>query len=156
MSRPTSGEGGSGAVVVYELGGAETAMLETLSFTVTTDGTAGTHAVRLVLTLPGQGIVGRFDDLNVGGPTQVNGYTYGLGLNASACTLPDGIDVTDALPWTTLPPGATIELIAINGSGVEIPGDTFSEVFLMLGGEIEQPPQPSNIPITLLPAQAAA
>lgn len=156
MSRQAAGEGGSGSVVVYTFAAGETAMLETLSLTVATDGTAGTHAIRVILDIPTVGEVFRGDDLNIGAPNQTNHYTYGLGLNASACTLPDGIGVTDALPWTELPPGSTVTVEAINGTGAEIGGDVISAVLLQLSDAAAPAPPPSNIPITLLPGNPAA
>lgn len=156
MSQQVSGEQGSGEVLVYTLGPGEERTLETIAFTVATDGTAGTHAVRLLLDVPTVGTIARLDDLNIGGPGQTNFYTYGLGLNASACTLPNGIAVTDALPWTDLPPGATITLRAIDGAGAEIAGDAFSGVLLQLSGSGAPVRPADNLPLYLLPGSAAA
>ena len=156
MSVTVAGEGGHGAVVAYVLGPGQSDQLETLSFQIDTDGTAGAHAVRLVLTLPTVGIVGRVDDLNVGGPGQTNFYTYGLGLNASACTLPTGIAVTDALPYTTLQPETTIELIAIDAAGAEIAGDAISNVLMQFAGSAAAAPPAQMLPLTLLPGSLAA
>jgi hypothetical protein len=151
MSRPVSGEGGSGTVVTYRLAGGEVAMVETLSFKVTTDGTAGAHAVRVTLTQPTVGIVARLDDLNGGGPSQTNYYTYGLGLEGTTCDLPDGIAVTDPLPWTELQPGATITLEAIDGTGAQIAGDHFADVLLQLSDAAQVAPPASGLPLVLLP-----
>lgn len=156
MSTPVSGEAGSGQVVAYTLGQGEAATLETISFVVATDGTAGVHSVRLSLVLPTIGTVAQLDDLNEAGPSQTNHYTYGLGLNGSACTLPTGISVTDALPWTELQPGAEIILEAINAAGVEIAGDTFSDVLLQFAGSAIAPAPVTLLPISLLPGSVAA
>ena len=156
MSRQVAGEGGSGSVTVYTFAAGETAMVESLSFTVATDGTAGTHAIRVKLDIPTVGVVLRGDDLNIGGPGQTNFYTYALGLNASACTLPDGLAATDALPWTELPPGSTVTVEAINATGVEIAGDAISNVLLQLSDAAAAPPPASTVPITLLPGNPAA
>jgi hypothetical protein len=156
VSDTISGNGGLGATKLYELAAGQEGTLETLSFTVVTDATAGTHAVRVTLEIPTVGIVARLDDLNVSGPGQTNFYTYGLGLNASACTLPTGLAVTDALPWTSLPPGAQIKATPIDGAGATLTGDRISAVLLqmtsMAAAAVAQIPQP----ISLMPAAAAA
>lgn len=156
MSRLVAGESGTGATVVYTLAIGESDQLETLSFQIDTDGTAGTHTARVVLTQPTIGVVFRGDDFNVGGPGQTNFYTYGLGLNASACTIATGFAVTDALPWTTLLAEATVEVIPINASGVEIAGDRISNVLMQFSGEGRAAPPVSNLPLTLLPGSIAA
>jgi len=156
MSRQVSGEGGSGAVVTYTLAPGESDQLETLSFTVNTDGTAGVHSVRLVITMPTVGVIARLDDLNQAGPSQENFYTYGLGLNASACTLPAGLAVTDALPQTELLAGTTIELIAIDAAGAEIAGDTLSDVLMQFAGAGVSSVDSHPLPLTLLPGTLAA
>lgn len=157
MSRPAGGHDGSGSTLVYTLAQAEADTLETLAFTVTTDATAGTHAIRVRLVLPTVGTVARLDDLNAGGPSQTNFYTYGLGLNASTCTLPDGIAVTDALPRTELRPGAEIWIDPINAAGASIAGDQISAVLLQFAGAAQEAPvELPAPPLTLLPGLLAA
>ena len=156
MSVETAGSGGSGDTKVYTLSAGQTAVLETLTFTVTTDGTAGVHMIRLRLLSPTGNVVARLDDLNEGGPTQTNFYTYGIGLNASACTLPSGIAVTDALPWTELVPGTQIFVTPITAAGVTIAGDAISAVLLHFDRDVPAPAPAQNLPLTLLPGSVAA
>ena len=156
MSRQVAGQEGAGSVVVYQLGPAESATLESIHFTVETDATAGVHQIRLLLEIPTVGTIARLDDLNEAGPSQTNFYTYALGLAGSACTLPSGLAVTDALPDTQLPPGATITVEAITGAGVEIAGDQISAVLLQLSGAAVQAAPPEDLPLFLLPGSAAA
>lgn len=156
MSTPVSGGGGSGSVVAYTLSQGERAVIETLCFEVATNATAGTHAVQVDLVIPTVGTVASLMDLNIGGPGQVNFYSYGVGLNASACTITTGMAVTDALPEVELPPGSEVQITAVNGAGVEIAGDQILNVLLMLSsngqGNLNNPIQD----IFLMPGQAAA
>lgn len=137
MSLTIRGATGTGFVTVWTVPQTGDYQIETVKFQVDTDGTAGVHMVRVRLVDPVLGSIATMDDLNAGGPSQQNFYTYGLGLNASACTLPSGLAVTDALPWTGLAPRGTITVSAINDSGVEIPGDAFSEVVIQVSQQGE-------------------
>lgn len=141
MSVTVRGTPGSGFVTIYQVPAIYAVQVETVKFQVNTDGTAGTHAVRLRLVDPALGSLATLDDFNVGGPTQENYYTYGLGLNASACTIPTGVAVTDALPWTDLAASGSITLTAVNDVGVEIPGDSFSEIVIQVSPLTDNAPQ---------------
>lgn len=143
MSDGTRGDGGTGQTTVYTTPLSGQYRLEVLHLTIATDGTAGVHTIRVrVIDVTLDQSIMTLDDLNEGAPSQTNTYTYGLGLNASACTLPDGLAVTDALPWTQLKPGSQIIVTPINGNGVEIPGDTIEAVTVfgtLLGGALDAP-----------------
>jgi hypothetical protein len=159
VSVEVSGQGGSGRVVIYTLPSGSAAMLEVLCFTITGSASGNGHEVRLQAISPAGPTVFQLDDLNVGGDGQTNVYTYGVGLNASACTLPTGISVTDALPWTQLIDGTALVLTPIDQAGATIAGDRISNVFMRFTEPAALPatePPPSNIPLTLLPGAAAA
>lgn len=132
MSLTIRGARGSGFVTIYDVPKIYDVQVESVKFQVDTDGTAGVHMVRLRLVDPSLGSIATLDDLNAGGPGQTNYYTYALGLNASACTLPSGLAVTDALPWTELAAEGALTLTAITDAGVTIPGDAFSEVVIQV------------------------
>lgn len=157
MSVEVAGQGGSGSTVVYTMPNGYEAMLEVIRFQVVGSASGNGHSVRLIATSPSGNEIYRLDDLNQGGDSQTNVYTYGLGLNASACTLPSGIAVTDALPWTTLLPQTVIRVVPVDAAGATITGDTISAVLLRFadqvgasGGGITFP----DLPLSLLPAAA--
>lgn len=156
MSIEASGQGGAGACTVYTITDAAEQTLEVLTFKVVGSASGNGHMVRLLATSPAGGIVWRLDDLNVGGDSQTNFYTYGLGLNASACTLPTGLAVTDALPWTDLLEGTTLQIIPIDNAGATIAGDVISDVFLRFADTPASQPPVAAFPLTLLPGAAAA
>jgi hypothetical protein len=126
-----SGAGGSGSSVVYTVPRAYELQLDVLTFTVTTDATAGIHHAKVTFTDTALGAVtARLRDLNEGGPSMTLRYTYGVGLSASACSAADGWEMTDALPFTVLAPETRISVIMVNDGGTVIAGDTISEVVL--------------------------
>lgn len=160
MSVTVRGSEGSGFVTVYQVPTFYAVQVETVKFQVVTDATAGVHTVRLRLVDPALGSIATLDDFNQGGPGQTNFYTYGLGLNASACTIPTGIAVTDALPWTELAAGGSITLSAISDTGVSISGDAFSSVVIQVSPSTDSAAQEVEAgkvtPAYFMGAQAAA
>jgi hypothetical protein len=156
LSVQVSGNGGVGQTTVYTFAQGQTSMIETLSFTIVTAAIAGNHMVRVTLSMPTVGVIARLDDLNLSSPGQTNFYTYGVGLNAAACTLPAGLAVTDALPWTDLLPGSQVIITPISDTGVTL-ADTISDVLLQLAQDTAQAPvDTAPLPLSLLPAAAAA
>lgn len=132
MSSTVYGPDGSGSITAYTAPQGRTVTIETITFTVAADNTAGTHRVRLTYVDDTGKAIATLDDLNVSAATQTTIYTYGLGLNASACTTATGWAVTDALPWTQIKDGNTVVVETINDSGVEITGDAISAVVLQV------------------------
>lgn len=130
MSISVTGNAGTGSTRVYDAPAFSDVQIETIRFQINTDATAGVHMVRIKYGDPSGGDIASLDDLNAGGPSQTNFYTYGLGLNGSACVLNDGLAATDALPWTTLPANGYINVSPIDDNGVELTGDAISAVFL--------------------------
>jgi hypothetical protein len=148
MSITVRGNEGSGATVVYNSPNERAVTVQSLKFQVDTDGTAGTHAVRVRFVEPTIGAVVALDDLNVGGPSETHYYTYGLGLNASACTITGGMAVTDALPWIELAPGSQIVVTPTDGTDTVISGDAISSVALKINDD--QAEGADNSPMPLL------
>lgn len=130
MSISVSGDSGVGSTRVYNAPAFSDVQIETIRFQIDTDATAGVHMVRIKYGDPSGGDIASLDDLNAGGPSQTNYYTYGLGLNGSACVLNDGLAATDALPWTTLPANGYVNVSPIDDFGVELQNDVVSAVFL--------------------------
>lgn len=154
MSVTVRGNEGSGETTVYNSPNDRAVTIQTLKFQIDTDGTAGTHTVRVRFVEPTIGAIFPLDDLNIGGPLQTNYYTYGLGLNASACTVANGMAVTDALPWTELAPGSTITVTPTNGGDTVISGDAISNVVLKVddgggAGDDSAVPSPLLVPLTV-------
>jgi len=132
MSVTAYGPNGKGQIVAYTVPGGQTVTVQTLAFTVTADGTAGTHRVRVSYVDDAENRIVALDDLNESSPGFVTTYSYGLGLNASACTTVTGLAVTDALPWTGISDGAYVQITTIDDNGNEINGDSISAVVLQL------------------------
>lgn len=131
MAEAFRGEPGSGSVLAYTVPRAYVLRLEILTFTLTTDATAGIHKARVLFADAALGASTAYlRDLNEGGPSMNLRYTYGIGLAGSACVASDGWEMTDALPDTVLAPETTITLTAVNDAGVTISGDTFGSVVL--------------------------
>lgn len=154
MSQTVYSTGGQGFATIYTAPSGRNTGIETLTFTVTADATAGIHRVRVRFVDNAGNIVGTFDDQNDSGPSQTTIYTYGLGLNASACTTATGWAVTDALPWTQLGSGYTVTVETINDNGVQVAGDTIEAVVL----QVDSPQAQSFAlePIYTMPSEAAA
>jgi hypothetical protein len=153
MSVTVRGPDGSGQVEAYEVPGGRTVTVQTLAFTVTADGTAGVHRVRVRYVSNGGVRIASLDDLNESAAGFVTTYTYGLGLNASACTTVTGLAVTDALPWTELDNGATVQITAIDDNGNEIAGDSITAVVLQVSDPGAE--GADNAPMPFLVPQAA-
>lgn len=145
MSLTVRGATGSGFVTIYDVPSIYAVQVESIKFQVDTDATGGAHSVRVRLVDPALGSIATLDDLNVGGPGQTNYYTYALGLNASACTLPSGLAVTDALPLTELAARGAVTVSAIDDTGTEIPGDAISEVVLQVSPTSDATAQPVDV-----------
>lgn len=154
MSTTVYGPIGSGLITAYTAPQGRTVTLETLTFTVVAGAAAGIHRVRVqMIDTAGQPIA-TLDDLNTSAATQTTIYTYGLGLNASACATADGWAVTDALPFTQISDGAYVTVEAITDNGVEITGDAISAVVLQVDDNQGQAFQLQPI-YNMPPAQAA-
>jgi hypothetical protein len=131
MAEAFRGASVTGSGIAYTVPRAYVLRLELLTFTLTTDATAGVHKARVLLTDTAlAATTARLRDLNEGGPSMTLNYTYGIGLAASACSAVSGWDMTDALPDTVLAPQTTITLTALTDAGATIAGDVFSAVVL--------------------------
>jgi hypothetical protein len=131
MSDAYRGTAGSGSVVVYTTPRDHLFRLEMLTFTLTTDGTAGVHsAVVTFFDNALSAITARLWDWNEGGPSMTLFYTYGIGLKPFNCTVTTGMMIQDALPDTVLAPSTQITVTAVNSAGVTIAGDAISAVVL--------------------------
>jgi hypothetical protein len=153
MSTTVRGSSGSGETVVWTSPAERSVMVQSLKFQVNTNGTAGTHAVRVRFVEPTIGAVVALDDLNVGGPSETHYYTYGLGLNASACTIAGGMAVTDALPWIELAPLTEIVVTPTDGTDTVISGDAISNVALKISDAAAE--GSDNTPMPLLVPEMA-
>lgn len=153
MSITVRGNSGSGETVVWTSPAERAVTVQSLRFQISTDGTAGTHAVRVRFVEPTIGAVVTLDDLNIGGPAQTNYYTYGLGLNASACTITSGMAVTDALPWIEIAPLTQITVSPTNGTDTVISGDAISGVALKISDDATA--SLKMLPIYEMPAATA-
>jgi len=131
VSEAFSGRAGSGSVLVYSVPRDHSLRLELLTFTLTTDGTAGVHSALVTFTDTTLGAVtARLWDWNEGGPSSTLQYTYGIGLKPFNCTVTTGMMIQDALPDTILAPDTQITVSAVNTAGATIAGDTITSVVL--------------------------
>jgi hypothetical protein len=131
MSDAYRGTAGTGSVVVYTTPRDHLFRLEMLTFTLTTDGTAGVHSATVTFFDNAlSAITARLWDWNEGGPSMTLFYTYGIGLKPFNCTVTTGMMIQDALPDTVLAPSTQITVTAVNAAGVTIAGDTISAVVL--------------------------
>jgi hypothetical protein len=131
MSEAFAGQFGSGSVLVYTVPRDHSLRLELLTFTLTTDGTAGIHSAKVSFTdTTLSAITARLWDWNEGGPSMTLYYTYGIGLKPFNCTVTTGMMMCDALPDTVLAPDTQITVSAVNSAGVTIAGDTITQVVL--------------------------
>jgi hypothetical protein len=156
MSQAFTGNTGSGSVDTFTtpLGG--TFVLEGICFVVTTDGSAGIHKARVTLTDPASHVpVFVLRDLNEGGPSETLTYTYGIGLNSSACVTVTGWEMTNPLPQTELYPGTVVNIAMVDDNGGARASDAISRVTLygnpITATTIATVPLPSLSP-ALLPA----
>jgi hypothetical protein len=153
MSVTVKGRQGSGLTTVYNSPQSRPVTIQSLKFQVDTNATAGVHTVRVRFVEPTIGAVVTLDDLNAGGPNQTNYYTFGLGLNASACTITTGMAVTDALPWIELVAGSSITISPTDGTDTVIAGDAISNVVLKVSDD--QATTLKALPIYEMPAATA-
>jgi hypothetical protein len=153
MSITVRGNEGSGETTVYNSPQSRPVTIQSLKFQVVTDATAGVHAVRVRFVEPTIDSVATLDDLNAGGGSETHYYTYGLGLNASACTIADGMAVTDALPWIELAPSSHITITPTDGTDTVISGDAISNVVLKISDD--QATTLKTLPIYEMPAATA-
>lgn len=157
MGEAFRGNTGSGSVVVYTVPRDHALRLELLTFQLVTDATAGVHKAAVTFT---DSTIGRFTarlrDLNEGGPSMTLTYTYGIGLNGSACVAVDGWTMTDALPETVLAPETVITVVAVNDSGTTIAGDAIQAVTLFgdMGSTVKDDPYEAFVVPGLLPGSA--
>ncbi len=131
MSEAFAGAFGTGQTLVYSVPRDHSLRLELLTFTLTTDGTAGVHSALVTFTdTTLNAITARLWDWNEGGPTSSLFYTYGIGLKPFNCTVTTGMMIQDALPDTILAPDTQIRVAGVNGSATVIAGDAVSNVVL--------------------------
>lgn len=131
MAHATRGVNVTGSGTTYTAPKLAPYRLELLTFLLTCDGTAGIHKARVSFVDPNIGTTTAYlRDLNEGGPSEVLRYTFGMGLNGSACVAVSGWEITAALPLTVLEPETAIVLTAVNDAGATISGDVFSAVVL--------------------------
>jgi hypothetical protein len=131
MGQAIRGAAGSGSVDVYTVPRDHELRLEILTFAIVTDATAGVH--KALVTFTDSSIdqtTGFLRDLNEGGPLQTLTYTYGIGLNGSACVAVTGWQMTDALPDTILAPETVITVTAVNDAGSTHGSDVITAVTL--------------------------
>jgi len=160
MPEAIRGQAGAGSVDVYTVPRDHMLRLELLTFTLTTDATAGVHAPAVIFTDPAvAAVTGRIWDWNEGGPSMTLYYTFGIGLAPFDCTLTTGMLVPVALPDTILAHDTVITVESLNVAGASIAGDQISNVILY--GELldllsDTPVSLPDLIPGLLPGEAAA
>ena len=158
MSEAFGGTPGSGSVLVYTVPSGISMRLEMLTFTLTTDATAGVHSALVTFTDKNlNAITGRLWDWNEGGPSMTLYYTYGIGLRPFNCKVTTGMMIPNHLPDTVLNPITQITVAAVNAAGATIAGDTITGVVLygeLFGANIDEGPTVPLLP-GLLPGLAA-
>jgi hypothetical protein len=123
------GNTGLGSVDVYTAPRDHELRLDLLTFTLTTDATAGVHSPLVTITDSQLGqVIARLWDWNEGGPSMTLYYTFGRGLRPFNCTLTTGMFVPVHLPDTILEPDAVITVSSVDVTGTEIPGDAITAV----------------------------
>jgi hypothetical protein len=131
MGAAIRGAAGTGSVNVYQVPRDHEFRLELLTFALATDATAGVHKALVTFTDSQiDQVTAELRDLNEGGPSMTLAYTYGIGLNGSACVAVNGWQMTDALPDTLLAPETIITISAVNDAASVISGDTITAVTL--------------------------
>lgn len=131
MGQAWRGESGDGQVITYTVPRGYFLRLEMLYFELQCDGTAGIHKARVTFLDSALNLrTAVLRDLNEGGASEFLTYTYGIGLNASACVTVDGWELTDALPNTVLAPETQVWIGSVDDSGSVIGGDNISGVTL--------------------------
>lgn len=155
MAVPIRGATGAGSVLVYTVPRDHSIRLELLTFTLTTDGTAGVHSAAVYIYDTSLGaFTARIWDWNEGGASMTLYYTYGIGLRPFNCTVTTGMMIPNNLPDTILNPDTQVTVAAVNTAGVTIPGDTITAVTLYgtLMDEVADPTVSSDLIPGLLPA----
>lgn len=131
MSEAFAGHSGSGSLVVYTVPRGYELVLQLLRFVIACNATAGIHKARVRFYDNAlDATTASLRDLNEGGASETLTYTYGLGLNGSACVSKDGWEMTDALPLTVLAPNTDIYIASVDDAGTVISGDVISPVTL--------------------------
>jgi hypothetical protein len=131
MGAAIRGASGAGSVNVYTVPRDHEFRLELLTFALITGATAGVHKALVTFTDSQiDQVTAELRDLNEGGPAMTLAYTYGIGLNGSACVAVTGWQMTDALPDTLLAPETVITISAVNDAASVIAGDTITGVTL--------------------------
>jgi hypothetical protein len=159
MGQAIRGAAGSGTVDVYTVPRDHEFRLELLTFALITDATAGVH--KALVTFTDSQIdqtTALLRDLNEGGPLQTLTYTFGIGLNGSACVAVTGWNMTDALPDTILAPETVVTISAVNDAGATIVADVITNATLFgeLLGTVETPAQQIDLIPGLLPGSVEA
>jgi hypothetical protein len=159
MGQAFRGASGSGDVDVYTVPRDHELRLELLTFALITDATAGVHKALVTFTDSTiDQMTALLRDLNEGGPLQTLTYTFGIGLNGSACVAVTGWNMTDALPDTLLAPETVITISAVNDAGVTIGADVITNVTLFgeLTDSVRAPVHEIELIPGLLPGSVAA
>jgi hypothetical protein len=159
MGQAIRGASGSGDVDVYTVPRDHEFRLELLTFALITDATVGVH--KALVTFTDSQIdqtTALLRELNEGGPLQTLTYTFGIGLNGSACVAVTGWNMTDALPDTILAPETVVTISAVNDAGVTIVADVITNATLFgeLTGTVGAPVQQIDLIPGLLPGSVEA
>jgi hypothetical protein len=159
MGQAIRGAAGSGDVDVYTVPRDHEFRLELLTFALVTGATAGVH--KALVTFTDSQIdqtTALLRDLNEGGPSMTLTYTFGIGLNGSACVAVTGWNMTDALPDTLLAPETVISITAVNDAGATIAGDVITNATLFgeLTDFVSAPVQQIDLVPGLLPGSVEA
>jgi hypothetical protein len=159
MGAAIRGASGTGSVNVYTVPRDHEFRLELLTFALVTDATAGVHKALVIFTDSTiDQTTALLRDLNEGGPSMTLTYTFGIGLNGSACVAVTGWNMTDALPDTLLAPETVITVAAVNDAGATIAGDSITNVTLFgeLTDSVSAPAHEVDLIPGLLPGSVAA
>jgi len=140
----------TGTGTVYTVPRDHRLRLELLSFTLTTDNTAGVHSA-LVRFYDASlaAYTARLWDWNEGGGNMTLYYTFGIGLRPFNCTVTTGMAIPCHLPDTVLAPDTQIQVSAVNTALATIAGDTITAIALY-GTFISVVDEPSGTPLDLL------
>jgi hypothetical protein len=156
VAHPIAGHAGTGSVTAYTLASAEAFTLDTITFVVTTDATAGVHTVEVSAFSPEGLLIFRIPDWNdLAGSSTVT-YTFGRGLTPFCGIVGSGGSVQNDLPFTELAPECSIVLRCVDSAGAVIGGDSFANVVLWASDATDAPDVIPLLTPLALNSQAAA
>jgi hypothetical protein len=151
MARAITVGDGLGQVLVYTLSASERLTIDTCTFTLITDGTAGSHSPEILLADQAGNLIARIPDWNDAAANGTYTYTFGRGLTPFCGIVNSGGSVQNDLPFTLLEPGGTIALQSVDGTGSVVAGDALTMIVLWVedlgsvaGGPI---PAPQLLPV---------